>query len=84
MSVEAARSFRMIVSQNADLRAVITQAVDAGKAPDWVALGKQHGYIFNASEADDIISALAGDNAELSDFELEMVAGGSGLDFTTS
>lgn len=76
MSLEAAKAFRDKIGQipalQEQVRAAIASGTDLSQA---VKLGKQYGCAFTVEEAAAVLQNVnAGD--ELSDFELEMVAGG--------
>ena len=78
MSSESLQLFRTQVNGNAQqeaaVRACLT-APDGGLDIDALAaLGRQGGFDFNA---DDVRAAMAATDDELSDFELEVVAGGA-------
>ena len=76
MSKESALKFRDKINASPELQAKVRNAFSQGKdLSEMVALGAQNGFAFTAEEAQE---ALAGaGEGELSDFELEMVAGGS-------
>ena len=74
MSVEAIDQFRAQVATDPGLQARLASALDVG--PDALAaLGKDCGYDFTAAEASAAVDRARTDG-ELSDFELELVAGG--------
>jgi hypothetical protein len=77
MSKEAAVEFRSRVEDSRELQKAVRAATGGGKSWDWaalVALGEREGLPFTAEEARAILNEL--DQSELSDFELELVAGG--------
>jgi hypothetical protein len=77
MSREAVIEFRSRVGDSRELRKAVRAATGGGKSWDWaalVALGEREGLPFTAEEARAILNEL--DQNELSDFELELVAGG--------
>ena len=84
MSIEAVNQFLTKVSQDKKLQAQFTQAM--GAKEDWTAgikLAAQHGYKFTAEElATQIEKVVTGTLlAELSEKQLEAVAGGCSLEF---
>lgn len=74
MSQEAVTAFRNKVSNSPELQQQIRAGMTA-KNLNLVALGKAHDCEF---AADEVRACL--DSAELSDFELEMVSGGTPID----
>ena len=77
MSKAAALAFRDKVAQNPELQAKVRQAIEAGQSlEEAVRLGKQHGHEFTVEEAEQAMEEVS--SGELSQFELEMVAGGKG------
>ncbi len=77
MSKEAALAFRDKVAETPQLQAQVRRAIEAGESLDEaVRLGKQNGFEFTVAEAQEAMSNFG--TSELSDFELEMVAGGKG------
>lgn len=74
MSVEAIEQFRAQVAADPALQARLVEALDTG--PDAIAaLGKSCGHDFTSAEAAAAVDRARSDG-ELSDFELELVAGG--------
>lgn len=71
MSVEAAQKFRSHVDVNEDLQDNIRDQMADGSL-NLVKIGKEHGFEFSE---DDLKQSA--DQAELSDFELELVSGGA-------
>ena len=73
MSLDQANAFRDYVSQNEDVQKEIRSALmtESGKVSE---IAAKHGFTFTSDEAERAW-ATANDN-ELSDFELDMVAGG--------
>ena len=77
MSKESAVKFREKVSATPELQAKVRNAISQGKdLSEAVALGKQTGFTFTEQEAEEVLATTS--QGELSDFELEMVAGGKG------
>jgi predicted ribosomally synthesized peptide with nif11-like leader len=74
MSSDAVLKFREAVNRDDELKNEIRAAAASEAKLDVVAIAARHGFAFTAAE----LSAVAGDVAnELTEFELEMVAGGS-------
>ena len=75
MSLEQANAFRGYVSQNEDVQREIRSALmtESAKVSE---IAAKHGFSFTSEEGQEAWDA-AQDN-ELSDFELDMVAGGYG------
>ena len=73
MSLDQANAFRDYVSQNEDVQREIRSALmtESAKVSE---IAAKHGFTFTAEEGQEAWDA-AHDN-ELSDFELDMVAGG--------
>ena len=73
MSLDQAHAFRDYVAQNEDVQKEIRSALttESGKVSE---IAAKHGFTFTSDEAERAW-ATANDN-ELSDFELDMVAGG--------
>ena len=73
MSLDQAHAFRDYVSQNEDVQKEIHSALmtESAKVSE---IASKHGFTFTSDEAEQAW-ATANDN-ELSDFELDMVAGG--------
>ena len=73
MSVDQANAFRDYVSQNEDVQKEIRSALmtESAKVSE---IAAEHGFSFTSDEAEQAWET-AKDN-ELSDFELDMVAGG--------
>jgi hypothetical protein len=79
VSKEALVEFRSRVEESSELQKAFRAASGGGKSWDWaalVALGEREGLPFSAEEARAFLNEL--DQSELSDFELELVAGGQG------
>ena len=74
MSLDQANAFRDYVSQNEDVQREIRSALmtESTKVSE---IASKHGFTFTSEEAEQAWDA-AQDN-ELSDFELDMVSGGS-------
>ena len=68
---ETLTNFRQAVADNADLQ----EKVKAGA--DLVALGKDNGYEFTQEELETGWEELQKSDEELTDFELDVVSGGS-------
>ena len=75
MSLDQANAFRDYVSQNEDVQKEIRSALitESAKVSE---IAAKHGFTFTSEEGQQTWDA-AQDN-ELSDFELDMVAGGGG------
>ncbi len=75
MSLEQANAFRDYVSENEDVQKEIRSALmtESAKVSE---IAAKHGFTFTSEEGQQTWDA-AQDN-ELSDFELDMVAGGGG------
>lgn len=73
MSVDQANAFRDYVAQNDDVQREIRSALmtESARVSE---IAAKHGFSFSSAEGEEAW-ALAQDN-ELSDFELDMVAGG--------
>lgn len=77
MSKEAAMTFRDQVCKSSSLQQQVRAAIESGKdLTEAVRLGKSCGCEFTADEAAEVLQNMGSD--ELSEFELEMVAGGAG------
>ena len=74
MSIEQADAFRTFVNENESVQQQIRQA-SADGGPSLSDLAAKHGYEFTAEEAQS--SWNAAQEGELSEFDLEMVAGGA-------
>ena len=76
MSLDQANAFRDYVSQNEDVQKEIRSALmtESAKVSE---IASKHGFTFSSEEGQEAWDA-AQDN-ELSDFELDMVAGGGRL-----
>jgi predicted ribosomally synthesized peptide with nif11-like leader len=79
MSQESALAFRDAVASNSDLQKQVKDVLTEGAPDALAALGKEHGFDFSAADAEDVLNSLGSGERELSDFELDMVAGGSTL-----
>ena len=73
MSLDQAHAFRDYVSQNEDVQREIRSALmtESAKVSE---IAAKHGFSFTSEEAEQAWDA--GQDNELSDFELDMVAGG--------
>ena len=73
MSLDQANAFRDYVAQNDDVQREIRSALmtESAKVSE---IAAKHGFTFTSDEAE---RAWATNDNELSDFELDMVAGGS-------
>ncbi len=70
--VSGIEAFRGQLATDANLQAQVRQAIESGCGPEeLVSLAGAHGFTFTANEA---VASFT--ESELSDFELEMVAGG--------
>ena len=76
MSKEAATAFRAAVHASEALRAKVAGLVAPTPAA-LATLAQEHGHDVTAAD----IEALASDDVELSDWEVELVAGGAGPDW---
>lgn len=76
MTQPAAEAFRAKINTSEELQDAIRAQIQAGNL-DLVALGATHGFEFSAAEANTLVEQLEGEG-ELSEFELEVVSGGSG------
>jgi predicted ribosomally synthesized peptide with nif11-like leader len=76
MSIQAAQAFRQEVNQNPELQALVGTHIQAGgiNAEALAALAREHGHDVST---DDVIATLSAANDELSDFEMDLVAGGT-------
>ena len=72
MSTEAVLRFRQAVTEDEELQDEI-RATAAGGGLDLTVVGARHGFEFTAAELNEVAKEIGG---ELTDFELEMVAGG--------
>lgn len=80
MSIEALRELRAMISRSPELqqraRPYMVNQIDKYFMVD---LGKQHGLDFTVDEVDqEYFEVMSQPDRELSDFELELVAGGTG------
>jgi predicted ribosomally synthesized peptide with nif11-like leader len=73
MSMQAAMDFRALVSQDKGLQAEVARVL---RVEELIALGARHGFEFGAQEAVAVIDSATHED-ELSEFELELVAGGT-------
>ena len=73
MSQQSASDFRNLVNSDPTIAAACLAAVSRSGELSMVKLGAQHGFEFTESEALAVM-----ERAELSDLELELVAGGGG------
>ena len=64
--------FRKAVNESADLQEKIRGGADL------VALGKENGYSFTVKDINEAYEELQNSDDELTEFELEQVAGGAG------
>lgn len=71
MSVEAVQAFRARVASNPELQKACTQALRSGNIQSIIDAGAVHGHNFTAADLQQCMDA-----GELSDQELELVAGG--------
>ena len=75
MSMEALREFLEKASKDSELEKKVEEVVEDEAGPDrFVALGQEHGFEFSPREA--VYHLYELQNAELSDEQLESVAGG--------
>jgi predicted ribosomally synthesized peptide with nif11-like leader len=72
MSTKDAEAFRAQVAKSPALQKEVTEAVRKDPNGGVIALGRVHGFEFTG---EDVFTVLSG--SELSDFELEMVGGGT-------
>ena len=68
-------AFRAKVNDSEELQATIRDQARAGTL-NLVALGKEHGFDFTQDEVRELVEQLEGEG-ELSEFELELVSGGT-------
>ena len=80
MSIEQAHAFRTFVNENESVQEQIQSASAAGTLK-LSELAAEHGYEFTAEEAQSVWDT-AQEEGELSDFEVEWVAGGALSVFT--
>ena len=73
MSIESVRKFREAVNASASLQGEV-RALRTASSEELVALGARHGFSFTAEELRSVGTSIKN---ELTDFELEMVAGGT-------
>jgi predicted ribosomally synthesized peptide with nif11-like leader len=71
--MESVRNFREAVNASVALQGEV-RALNPASPAALVELGSRHGFAFTA---DEFASAASSAQAELTDFELEMVAGGT-------
>ena len=76
MSQETAMAFRNKLGEDAGLQAQAKPILEGGQTEELVKLGQKHGYEFTAEDVKHVLTEIAGKNVELTDFELEAVAGG--------
>lgn len=78
MSMQAAQQFRDIVCKTPGLQEQVQSAIAGGNGlAESVALGKQCGCEFTGEELAEVLQSVADD--ELSEFELNLVAGGTSM-----
>ena len=75
MSIEQANAFRTFVNENETVQDKIREGLVKDESFSLVELAAEHGYAFTSEEAQTAWDEAQTD--ELSDFELEMVAGGA-------
>jgi predicted ribosomally synthesized peptide with nif11-like leader len=75
MSLENVHAFRQRVSDDTRLQTVISASLSAGDISQIVELGGRHGFDFSKEELKQVF--VDDPSRELSDFELELVAGGA-------
>ncbi len=75
MAIEAFNAFRAEVEKDVALQEACREALASGKPELIVSLGSERGFEFSGAEAEAVIN-----ESELSDLELELVAGGLPLD----
>ncbi|GAB3433792.1 Nif11-like leader peptide family RiPP precursor [Massilia solisilvae] len=76
MSIQAAQAFRQQTNTSPALQAEVARHVSNGTI-DYAALaelGRKHGHDFTAEDA---VTVLSAPSDELSDFEMELVSGGT-------
>jgi predicted ribosomally synthesized peptide with nif11-like leader len=79
MPYEAAVAFRQKVNESPDLQAALRPHMNPVDHPFVVSLGQKNGFDFTDADSQKLYETLsASQDSELSDFELEMVAGGGG------
>ena len=77
MTVEAARAFLEYIDKSTDIQDEISKQISHGLEINWIELGRQYGFDFSEAEADEVCAQTTGPD-ELSDSDLEAVAGGHG------
>ena len=73
MELSPIEAFRAKINADANLQAQVRNGVNL------VELGKANGFNFSQEELQNAINELNSADADLSDFELSMVAGGAGV-----
>ena len=73
---ETLTNFRQAVSDSTDLQEKVKLGLDLGWQGYLVELGKDNGYEFTIQEVDNGWKELQESDEELTQFELEVVAGG--------
>ena len=73
---ETLTKFRNAVSESTDLQEKVKLGLDLGWQGYLVELGKDNGYEFTIQEVDNCWKELQESDEELTQFELEVVAGG--------
>jgi predicted ribosomally synthesized peptide with nif11-like leader len=78
MSYEAAVAFRQKVNESPELQAALRSHMNPVDHPFVVSLGQKNGFDFTDADSEKLYASLSSSqDSELSDFELEMVAGGA-------
>ena len=77
MSIESATAFREYVTTNPDAQAEVKAAITGGG--DLSAVGAKHGFEFSKEDAQAVMNQT-NESGEMSEFELDMVAGGGADD----
>ena len=77
MSIETATAFREFLNTNTEAQAEVKAAIASGG--DICAVGARHGFEFSKEDAQAVMNQT-NESGEMSEFELEMVAGG--VDFS--
>lgn len=83
MSIEAVHGFMNKVNQDAALGAIVTRAFASETELDLAALASQHGFTFSREEGLKVWNDIQA-TGELSDLQLELVAGGNSIDCTVT
>jgi len=83
MSLAAAQAFREEVSRDAELQELVRSAFASGSVGALIARASERGFDFTAEELEATASTVDRE-AELSDFELELVSAGIAVNCSQS